>query len=228
MAIVLCGLRAENFPSDIGITVLHNFIREMYPDYTAYEIAFAFKMAMTRRLPGLDNPSCFENFSCEYVGRILSAYEKWDSMPKANSRFAQALQGMIDERAHENWRGEAQAWYERFIAREHIDFIPANIYFILVYDRIIDPIPQRREYPKFLRVMVHFEHAADNSLPYLYTKHVQNERPTRVDASTTFEQELRDSCENVLHIWKMRIKEIRKSEKRTPQTRSNSVGSSPM
>lgn len=71
-SMVLVGLRASNFPSDEERFVLLNFIRNNFGNQTPEEIKIAFDMAVSGKL-GID-AKCYENFSCEYFGRIMKAY----------------------------------------------------------------------------------------------------------------------------------------------------------
>lgn len=71
-SMVLVGLRASNFPSDEERFVLLNFIRNNFGNQTPEEIKIAFDMAVSGKL-GID-AKCYENFSCEYFGRVMKAY----------------------------------------------------------------------------------------------------------------------------------------------------------
>lgn len=71
-AMVLVGLRSNNMPTDEEKFVLLNFIRSNFGNMTLEEIKLAFDFAVSGKL-GID-AKCYENFSCEYVGRILSTF----------------------------------------------------------------------------------------------------------------------------------------------------------
>jgi len=71
-AMVLVGLRANNMPTDEEKFVLLNFIRSNFGNQTPEEIKLAFELAVSGKL-GID-AKCYENFSCEYFGRIMKAY----------------------------------------------------------------------------------------------------------------------------------------------------------
>lgn len=71
-AMVLVGLRGNNMPTDEEKFVLLNFIRSNFGNQTPEEIRLAFDMAVAGKL-GVD-AKCYENFSCEYFGRIMKAY----------------------------------------------------------------------------------------------------------------------------------------------------------
>jgi hypothetical protein len=71
-AMVLVGLRGQNMPSDEEKFVLLNFIRTNFGNLTPEEIRLAFELAMAGKF-SID-AKCYENFSCEYFGRIMKAY----------------------------------------------------------------------------------------------------------------------------------------------------------
>lgn len=71
-AMVLVGLRGNNMPTDEEKFVLLNFIRSNFGNQTPEEIRLAFDLAMAGKL-NID-AKCYENFSCEYFGRIMKAY----------------------------------------------------------------------------------------------------------------------------------------------------------
>ena len=69
---VLVGLRGNNMPTEEEKFVLINFIRSNFGNQTPEEIKLAFELAVSGKL-GID-AKCYENFSCEYFGRIMKAY----------------------------------------------------------------------------------------------------------------------------------------------------------
>lgn len=71
-AMVLVGLRANNMPTDEEKYVLINFIQSNFQNITIAEIKLAFDLAVSGKL-NID-AKCYENFSCEYFGRIMSNY----------------------------------------------------------------------------------------------------------------------------------------------------------
>ncbi len=68
------GLRPQSLPTDEQKHVLISFIQKHYANYSVYQISEAFDLAITGQLP-LKDVSCYENFSCEYFGRIMAAYK---------------------------------------------------------------------------------------------------------------------------------------------------------
>ncbi len=71
-AMVLVGLRGNNMPTEEEKYVLLNFIRSNFGNQTPEEIKLAFDWAVSGKL-NID-AKCYENFSCEYFGRIMNAY----------------------------------------------------------------------------------------------------------------------------------------------------------
>lgn len=77
-AMLLVGIRANNLPNQMEFDVLKNFIRRFYSGHTPAEIRLAFDKAILGELNlKPDEVKCFENFSCEYVSRIVNAYRVW-------------------------------------------------------------------------------------------------------------------------------------------------------
>lgn len=72
LAMLMVGLRGANMPTDEEKFVLLSFIRSNYGNQTPEEIAIAFEMAVAGKLN--TDCKCYENFSCEYFGRIMNAY----------------------------------------------------------------------------------------------------------------------------------------------------------
>lgn len=71
-AMVLVGLRGPNMPTDEEKFVLLNFIRSNFGNQSPEEIRLAFDMAVAGKFE--TDVKCYENFSCEYFGRIMNAY----------------------------------------------------------------------------------------------------------------------------------------------------------
>lgn len=71
-AMVLVGLRGNNFPTEEEKFVLLNFVRNNFGNQTPEEVKIAFEFAVAGTL-GID-AKCYESFSCEYFGRIMKAY----------------------------------------------------------------------------------------------------------------------------------------------------------
>lgn len=71
-SMLLVGLRANNMPTEEESFVLINFIQTNFANVTIAEIKLAFDMAVSGKL-GID-AKCYENFSCEFFGRIMARY----------------------------------------------------------------------------------------------------------------------------------------------------------
>lgn len=71
-SMLLVGLRANNMPTDEEKFVLINFIKTNFANVTIAQIKLAFDMAVAGKL-GVD-AKCYENFSCEFFGRIMARY----------------------------------------------------------------------------------------------------------------------------------------------------------
>ena len=69
---IIVGLRGNNLPTDEEKYVLISFIRSSYANQTLAEIKLAFEMAVAGKFTV--DVKCYENFSCEYFGRIMNAY----------------------------------------------------------------------------------------------------------------------------------------------------------
>jgi hypothetical protein len=77
-SMMLAGIRANNAPTQAEFDFLKYYLIKNFGRHTAAEIRLAFDLAFSGQLQlGIDGAKCFENFSCEYVGRILNAYRKW-------------------------------------------------------------------------------------------------------------------------------------------------------
>lgn len=77
-AMLVVGLREANFPSQMEFDFLKEFIRKNFGGNKVDEIKLAFEMAVAGKLDlGKDGCNCYENFSCEYFSRIITAYRKW-------------------------------------------------------------------------------------------------------------------------------------------------------
>jgi hypothetical protein len=90
-AMLLVGIRAQNMPQEEERAVLLSFVRRTYPGHTAAEIRLAFEKAVSGELNlSPDEVKPYENFSCEYIGRIMRAYRAWAaSQYKEHEKVAQ-------------------------------------------------------------------------------------------------------------------------------------------
>jgi len=71
-SMLLVGLRANNMPTEEEKFVLINFIKTNFANVTIAQIKLAFDMAVAGKLQV--DAKCYENFSCEFFGRIMAKY----------------------------------------------------------------------------------------------------------------------------------------------------------
>jgi hypothetical protein len=71
-SMLLVGLRANNMPTEEEKFVLINFIKTNFANITIAQIKLAFDMAVAGKLQV--DAKCYENFSCEFFGRIMAKY----------------------------------------------------------------------------------------------------------------------------------------------------------
>lgn len=78
-AMMITGIRAANMPVQEDFDFIKDWTRRNFPHLTTDEIKIAFDMAASGRLTLEKNETAqaYENFSCEYMGRILKAYRGW-------------------------------------------------------------------------------------------------------------------------------------------------------
>jgi hypothetical protein len=163
-AMALVGLPAHKAPSDIEKAIHLKWIRENYPDFTPEEIKYAFEKAMARKFGPEVNVSCYENFSCEYIGRILSAYTAWDgSEPGSYETFPN----------EDQTRNEIMLAFKRLIEDGHIQHFPYRFYSQMIRDKLIEGINRpsgRRVYPKQIAILKGFVKYAEFGYKNLYTQ----------------------------------------------------------
>lgn len=75
---LLVGLRTAsiNAMDEMEKIMLISFIRRNYSAHTVSELKLAFDLAISGKLE-IKEVNCFENFTCEYFGKIMNAYRKW-------------------------------------------------------------------------------------------------------------------------------------------------------
>lgn len=76
-SMLLVGLRANNMPTEEESFVLINFIKTNFANVTIAQIKMAFDMAVAGKL-GVD-AKCYENFSCEFFGRIMARFLEYSA-----------------------------------------------------------------------------------------------------------------------------------------------------
>lgn len=135
-AMILVGIRAQNFPQEEEKAVLLSFIRRNYSGHTPAEIRLAFDKAVAGELNlKSDEVKCYENFSCEYVGRIMKAYRAW-AVDKAEAIPA-APPALQIEAPIPSSEEILQSFYQDFLEGAlNARFLPSFVYDLLA--KLID------------------------------------------------------------------------------------------
>ena len=116
---VLVGFDSNKI-SSIERATLIDFIKGCYQGYVAEEIKIAFKMAVARKITPLTEDhdkwiAHYQQFSCEYFGRIISAYDKYRrGILSANSQVAKPEPPQKNIEPNEFWEGVLFAPYDEF------------------------------------------------------------------------------------------------------------------
>jgi hypothetical protein len=72
------GVRAANLPNDEEKAMIIAFVKQNYGNHTNSEIKLAFDMAIADKLDiDLNEVNCYENFTCLYFSKIMTAYRNW-------------------------------------------------------------------------------------------------------------------------------------------------------
>lgn len=128
-AYVQVGLKPENYPKEgIERDMLHNFVINTYGDITAQEIKIAFTRAVAHKFDGLD-PVCYhQNFTCEYFGRIMSAYYKWRTteLRKPQVNADEPIQDMDDKQ-----------WFNTMLIEPYQEMLKGGVYPWTIFQEVI-------------------------------------------------------------------------------------------
>jgi hypothetical protein len=116
LAYVYSLVGITTLPDTTASAIIHEFIREQYPDLVAEEIKDAFKMGVTRKLQV--DMTHFNNFSCEFLGRVMSAYRSWrqEELRRVSERTSSQKAAPLTKKEDLSW------WNNQF-------FIPYDLYF---------------------------------------------------------------------------------------------------
>jgi len=68
------GLKGDKLPDQVQTAIIIDFMRFQMGSYTLDDIKTAFQLAAGGKL-GVD-ANAYQNFNCEYIGKIMTAYEK--------------------------------------------------------------------------------------------------------------------------------------------------------
>lgn len=126
---ILVGIRANNLPSPEETQILTAFIFKKYASLTLEEIQLAFEKAVAGELE-LEDVSCYENFTCEYFGRIMAAYKKW-----AAQKFNENQMYLVKPQENNlltmqaDWKELCELNYQQFLTGNYnIDLWPWQMY----------------------------------------------------------------------------------------------------
>jgi hypothetical protein len=166
---MLAGLRENNLPSEAEKIILMEFIRDCYPDYSPEELKYAFSNAFAGKFPHIDvNP--YQNFSAEYIGRVLAAYEKYE--PNRGREYGPYHIG------HEKIKQGVNQAYIQFPTLRLREKYPTQFYFQMVHDKFIEKIPsnaEKRSFPKQIAILRSFVKHHDMGLLELYRPEEEEE-----------------------------------------------------
>ncbi len=122
------GIRAANLPTQEEKSVIMDFIYRNYANHTPKEIVLAFDLAITGKLD--TDVKHYENFTCMYLGTVMSAYRKW---AVEQSKMIKHKPMMIENTAPLT-EDEMQEWLEDWISKDRydMDLLPLSFYDHLV------------------------------------------------------------------------------------------------
>jgi hypothetical protein len=125
-AMSISGIRASNLPSPEEKGIILSFIRRNFGGHTSSELYLAFDMAVAGKLDV--DAVAYENFSCEYISRIMTAYRQWAAEEKKQIIMPKVEQKQLNE-GEVDWTDQ----WNTCIAHAAIDalnelYIPTDIY----------------------------------------------------------------------------------------------------
>jgi hypothetical protein len=146
---LLVGIRAQNMPQAQEIDVLLAFVKKNYGGHSSLEIKIAFDLAINGTLE-VEDVKCYENFSCEYLGRIMSAYRKYAAVEYKHSKVAATIDEAAPEQIEnagsvdwsDHWRSIVESAKNGEIKHKTI---PTPVYDWLERSGMIDPLVYTKE-----------------------------------------------------------------------------------
>lgn len=148
-AMILVGIRAQNIPQKEEKDVLIEFVKRNYGGHSSLEIKIAFDLAVNGTLE-IEDVKTYENFSCEYLGRIMSAYRKYAAVEYKHSKVAAAIDEPAQEQIEaplsvdwsDHWRSIVESAKNGVIRDKTI---PTPVYDWLERSGMIDPLVYTKE-----------------------------------------------------------------------------------
>lgn len=124
---LLVGIRAVNIPNAEETAILLQFIYKKFAGLTLMEIQLAFEKAVAGELDC--DAKCYENFSPEYFGRIMTAYKEWASRKWNENQMhvVKPEQKQISMQA--DWKELCELYYQDYLKGEFkINIMPYQLY----------------------------------------------------------------------------------------------------
>lgn len=148
-AMILVGIRAQNIPQKEEKDVLIEFVKRNYGGHSSLEIKIAFDLAVNGTLE-IEDVKTYENFSCEYLGRIMSAYRKYAAVEYKHSKIPNMIAGeeqqQIEMPGSVDWSDHWKSIVESARNGEIKDkTIPTPVYDWLERSAMIDPLVYTKE-----------------------------------------------------------------------------------
>lgn len=134
---VIVGLRAQNWPQEADKQILLHHITTNYRNHTIAEVRLAFDMAVAGQLEvEIDH---YQDFSCLYFSRIMTAYRVW-----ASQAYRQLKKEPVEavKKITVDWRGLIEKDYQQYRHTREINYklFPNEYYEQAVADHFIDPM----------------------------------------------------------------------------------------
>lgn len=127
---VKLGLKENNWPVPAEKALQLSHIVTNYGNHTLAELRLAFDMALAGRLDlEAKQIPCYENFSCEYISRIMNSYRRW-----AAEAYKQIPQAPPEPKAVEGTGDAAMMeWWLDFVKQikagtKAVEFVPMMLY----------------------------------------------------------------------------------------------------
>ncbi len=113
---MVVGIRSGNMPTNEEVPVLKNFLKNHCGGYTLAEYRLAFELAAADQLEC--DTKHYENFTCEYVSRIMKAYRKYANniLEFAERRIKPEMKALPP--ANHNPLDLVNVYYKEFLAGE--------------------------------------------------------------------------------------------------------------
>lgn len=127
---LMIGLRVQHWPEDEEKEFLINYIMAKYGNKTLSELVLAFDLAIQGQLD-IDDAKVYDQFSCEYLAKIMNGYRVWLKLVTKNAHTIQPKEQMLLESKDTLTADEWDEWIND--AKSYpFELIPNAIYEFLV------------------------------------------------------------------------------------------------